>query len=98
MGVSFLGLILAGGLLLGSGLISAVIAHQKGYRPWYWILSSGLLGTLIILIMPRLGRASTPEQRDKWEARADWTGGILSGLTFLAMFFVVMLVAMFFVS
>jgi hypothetical protein len=98
MGIAFFSIILAGGILLGPGLLSAVIAHYKGYRPWYWVLSSGLLGMVIILIVPSLGRAATPEQREKWESRADWTGGILSGLTFVSLFAVVMLAALFFVG
>lgn len=89
MGIAFVSIILAAGLVLAPGLLSAVVAHYKGYRPWFWILSSGLLGMLIILIVPSLGRAVTPEQREKWESRADWTGGILSGLTFLSVFAVV---------
>src|SRR4051812_8357260 len=103
MGVSFVGiifvvLVLGSALVLGPGLISAVVAHRKGYRPWFWILSLGLVGMVVTLIMPRLGQAVTPEQRERWESRADWAGGSLSAFTFLFMFGFPLLGALVFVG
>jgi nitric oxide reductase large subunit len=84
-GIIFVALALGGALVLGPGLVSAVVAHRKGYRPWFWILSCGLVGMLVTLLIPGLDQAATPEQRERWESRADWTGGLLSGFTFLFM-------------
>ena len=91
MAMSFFGLVIiaiaiSGVFVFGPGFIAAVVAHRKGYRPWFWILSLGLVGMLVTLFMPGLVRATTPEQREQWESRADWTGGLLSGCTFLGMF------------
>ncbi len=88
-----------GGLvILGPGLVSAVVAHRKGYRPWFWIFSLGLVGLLVTALMPGLRRADTPELRDRWETRADWTGGILSALTFTLTFLIPLMGAMLFVG
>jgi hypothetical protein len=73
-------------LVFGPGVISAFVAWSKGYRPWFWLLSFGPVGTLLISLKPSLGKAATPEEREAWETRADWTGGILSGFTILPMF------------
>lgn len=85
MGVIFVVLAAGSALVLGPGLVAAVVAHRKGYRPWFWILSCGLAGLLVTALMPGLGKADTPEQRERWENRADWTGGILSTFTFMSM-------------
>lgn len=75
-------LISASSLLFGSGFLACVLAWKKGYHPWFWLLSLGPVGLLFMLFSPSLFAAATPEIREKWEDRADWTGGILSGLTF----------------
>jgi len=73
-------------LVFGPGLLAAVIAWNKGYRPWFWLLAMGPIGLLWILMTPGLLQAATPEERERWETRTDWSGGILSGLTMLPMF------------
>lgn len=79
--VVILGLIPA--TIFGLGLVSGWIAWAKHYRPWYWLLSMGPIGTFVIAILPDLLSANTPEERDKLESKVNWTGGILSGMTFL---------------
>lgn len=93
--IEFLVLFSASALLFGSGLIAAVIAWKKEYRPWFWVLSCGPLGLLLILLKPNLREATTPEAREAWEERADWTGGVLSGFTF---FFLVLVPALGFLT
>ena len=73
-------------LVFGPGLIAGVIAWHKGYRPWFWLLSFGPVGMFWILFKPSLDKATTPEERERWESRADWTGGVLSGFTSFVMF------------
>jgi hypothetical protein len=73
-------------LVFGPGLIAAFVASSKGYRPWFWLLSLGPVGMLVIALKPSLGKAETPEEREAWETSADWTGGVLSGFTILPMF------------
>jgi hypothetical protein len=80
--------IVAPSLFFGFGLLAAWMAWRKGYRPWFWLLSLGPIGALSMLLRPNLNRAETPEEREKWEQRADWTGGILSGVS---LFFVMAL-------
>lgn len=86
MGLIFLVMAVSSATVVGLGLIAGVVAHQKGYRPWFWMLSFGLLGLLVTVLMPGLRQARTPEERDRWEMRADWTGGLLSASTFMVMF------------
>ncbi len=73
-------------LVFGPGLVAGVIAWLKGYRPWFWLLSFGPVGMILILFKPNLNKATTPEERERWESRADWTGGVLSGFTAFVMF------------
>jgi len=89
--VALIVVVVAFSQLLGLGLVSAVIAARKGYRPWFWPLSLGPVGFVLILMKPALRRATTPEEREHWESSADWTGGVLSAVTFLG----VLLPAMF---
>jgi hypothetical protein len=91
-------LIITSALVFGPGLISGLIAWNKGYRPWFWLLSFGPLGTLIVALTPALSRATTPEERERMESRADWTGGILSGFTVMPMFALPVLGALYFFS
>ena len=72
---------LCSGVFFVSGMISVSLAWIKGYRPWFWLVSLGPVGALLMLLKPNLNRATTPEERELWEQRADWTGGILSGIT-----------------
>jgi MFS family permease len=74
------------GLVLGPGLLAAWIARKKGYRPWYWILAMGPVGLIVILCQPALETADTPEDRERWESRADWTGGVLSVISAFPVF------------
>jgi hypothetical protein len=81
-------IVLFGGsvLVFGPGLLAAVIAWNKGYRPWFWFLAMGPIGLLWILMTPAVAQATTPEERERWETRTDWTGGILTGFTLLPLF------------
>ena len=81
----FLGLV-SSCLFFGPGVVAAFVARWKGYRPWFWLLSAGPFGMLLILLKPSLYRATTPEERARWEQQADWAGGILSGFTMFCMF------------
>ncbi|MDB5342973.1 MAG: hypothetical protein JWP89_1350 [Schlesneria sp.] len=97
-GIIFIAMAVGSLIILGPGLVSAVVAQRKGYRPWFWILSFGLVGLLVTALMPGLGKAATPEQREHWETRADWTGGVLSVCTFMLMFVFPLMGALFFVG
>jgi hypothetical protein len=81
MGLVVLILFLSSCLLVGPGLYAALDAWMKGYRPWFWLVSLGPVGLLLMLLRPNLNQAKTPEERERWEQRANWTGGILSGVT-----------------
>jgi len=82
MGIFLIITILLFGIILLSGMTAAIVANYKGYRPWFWILSMGPVGLILIVVKRGLNQAPTPEQRELWETRSDWTGGILSCLTF----------------
>lgn len=97
-GIFFIAMAVGCLLVLGPGFIAAVVAHRKGYRPWFWVLSCGLVGLVVTAVMPPIRRAETPELRERWETRADWTGGILSGITFMLMFVFPIMGGLFFVG
>lgn len=82
-------------IYFGPGLISGLVAWKKGYRPWFWLASMGIIGMLVIFAIPMLAKARTPEEREQMEWRADWTGGILSGVTMLPLVIVVFFNLMF---
>ena len=93
------GILLVGSVLVfGPGLIAGWIAWMKGYRPWFWLLAMGPIGALVIALFPSLARAATPEEIDRLETRADWTGGILTGFTVLPMFLLPLVGVLFFLQ
>lgn len=85
-------------LVFGPGLIAGWIAWTKGYRPWFWLFAMGPIGAVVIALMPPLQSLATPEEIDRQETRADWTGGVLSGITVLPMFILPLIGVLFFLQ
>lgn len=61
-----------------SFLISPFVAWRKGYLPYYWLIACGPIGLAVILCLPGLKSATTPEAYERLESRANLMGGTLS--------------------
>lgn len=70
------------GLSFVSFLVSPFIAWSKGYAPYLWLFACGPLGLVVILCLPSSKRATTPEQMELMQSRANTTGAILTGVGF----------------
>ena len=82
-------------MVFGCMIVSPFIARSKGYAPYYWFLALHPVGLILIANLAPLSTASTPEEREQMEARANLIGSILSGI---AIFLSVGLVALVFVG
>lgn len=72
------------GLSFISFLVSPFIASRKGYAPYFWLFAAGPIGLIVICYLPSTKRASTPEEVELMQARANTTGAILSGISLFA--------------
>jgi len=66
------------------GIVAALAARNKGYKWYHWILSLGLIGMIVIFLMPDAKRPGlSEEERIKILKRGELTGGILSLVSIL---------------
>ena len=49
-------------LFLVFGVINAIIANKKGFNPFIWFFAAGLLGLIVLSLMPS---ASSVEESDE---------------------------------
>jgi len=56
-------------------------ARRRGYNPWCWFLSAGLIGLLVLEFMPSPTAEGDAERAAKLRKRGNWVGGILAALT-----------------
>ncbi len=61
------------------GGINAIIANAKGFNPILWFFAAGLLGLIVVSVLPSANKAKEdPEEYDKRRKKADrWGYGIL---------------------
>jgi hypothetical protein len=67
------------------GIINALIANSKGFNPFLWFFAGGLLGLIVVLILPS-ANAALPEDQELYETRrknSNIAGGIILGLALL---------------
>ncbi len=65
---------------------SPFVAMKKGYEPYYWPFACGPIGLVLIISLPPLKSAATPEDYLRLENRANFIGAVLSGIgIFVAM-------------
>ena len=64
------------------GIIAALVARNKGYNWVYWFLALGLVGMIVIILMPDANRIGiSSDEKAKIQKRGDLTGGILSAVS-----------------
>lgn len=71
------------GLSFISFVVSPFVATAKGYAPYFWLFASGPIGLIVICYLPSAKNATTPEQMELMQARANTTGAILTGVALL---------------
>ena len=81
-GVTLVFLVIAA-LSFISFVVSPFVATSKGYAPYFWLFASGPIGLVVICCLPNSKTATTPEQMELMQARANTTGAILSGIALL---------------
>lgn len=68
-------------LFLVFGGAMAYLANRKGYSPFAWFLAAGLIGLIILGVLPDLSKENlTPEVSEQKARRGNIIGGIISGL------------------
>ena len=65
-------------MVFGCMIVSPLIAKQKGYTPYYWILALHPVGLIVIANLPSLRDAKAQEQREQMEFSGNRTGKRLS--------------------
>ena len=73
----------------GSLLLSPLIAIKKRYPPYYWLLACGPVGLIVIALLPPLKSAKDPEEYERFEARGNFIGAVLSAIAILVGMFLV---------
>lgn len=63
-----------------SFLISPFVAWKKGYAPYYWLFACGPVGLVVVCCLRSLKLATTPEEYERMEVRANLIGSVLTGI------------------
>ncbi len=68
--------------LLVFGVIMVFLAGRKGYNPSLWFFAAGIIGLLILYILPIVNEQSgLPEsQRESKKKTGDIIGGVMSAI------------------
>ncbi|MGI6495008.1 MAG: hypothetical protein ACOX5G_02785 [Kiritimatiellia bacterium] len=62
-----------------SGVIAALIARAKGFKPLRWILALGIIGFITVLCLPSAEAAGIPEMESKRRAdNANTVGAVMT--------------------
>ena len=73
-------------------VIMGIIAQNKGFRWWLWVLAGGIPGFIILLCMPSAAKEGIDEETAK--KRCD-TGNTVGGvISVIAIILIVVLIAM----
>ena len=67
-------------MVFGCMIMSPFIARSKGYAPYYWFLALHPVGLIVIANLAPLSKASTSDERERMEARANRIGSMLTGI------------------
>lgn len=69
-------------IFLVFGLLTAYLAHRKGYNPVLWFFAAGLIGLICILILPDVSKSDmSDEERAGQIKRGNIIGGVIVALS-----------------
>ena len=58
----------------------AVRRLEKRYAPYYWLFACGPVGLVVVCCLRSLKLATTPEEYERMEVRANLIGSVLTGI------------------
>ncbi len=62
-------------IIVVSGAINALIAKLKGFNPILWFFTAGILGLIVVALLPSAKKAEEgSEEYNHRKARANWWG------------------------
>jgi len=66
-------------VLLALGIVTAFFAKQKGYTPKYWFFTAGIVGWIMLAILPNTNASTLPpEEKTKKKTNGDRLGVVIS--------------------
>ena len=79
-------------LFIITGIINVLIANKKGFNPWIWFFAGGLLGLIVILILPSANKALPDNQQLYVQRRKTGNTAGVAILCFALLFIIVIVV------
>jgi hypothetical protein len=71
-------------LAIAFGIWMVTLAKKKGYTPWLWFCAAGLLGLIILSVLPDLTKEGLSEEEKAAKKKTgDVIGGTISALAII---------------
>jgi phosphatidylglycerophosphate synthase len=69
-----------------------IIAKEKGFNPWLWFFTAGILGLIVLLCLPSAAAKGIDDNTiQKRRTTANTVGGILTAVTVVAVVVIICL-------
>lgn len=71
-------------ILILTGVLMAYLAHRKGFNPWAWILTGGIIGLIFIFRLPSAREEGLDEYAiEERKRKGNNTGSIISAIALI---------------
>jgi hypothetical protein len=71
-------------LAVAFGIWMVILARSKGYNPWLWFCAAGLLGLIVLAVLPDLTKEGlNEEEKSAKKKTGDILGAVVSALAVL---------------
>ena len=65
-------------IIVVAGGVNALIAKLKGFNPFLWFFTAGLLGLILVVLLPSAKKVEKgTEEYNQRRARANWWGYVI---------------------
>ena len=65
-------------IVVVAGGVNALIAKLKGFNPFLWFFTAGLLGLILVVLLPSAKKVEKgTEEYNQRRARANWWGYVI---------------------